>query len=94
MPKRRFTNYTHNWENAPHLARFAMASIDPYMDDGAQDRAIKAGFRTFRIVSSESEMRDDEIMCPAPRTDCESCCLCDGKQGKNDNRKNIAEIAH
>jgi hypothetical protein len=100
MAKRRFSNYTHNWENAPHLANFAMASIDPYMDEGAQDRAQAMGFRTFRIISNINQKRDDEILCPSSatlavaKTSCSNCGLCDGKQGEGDTRKHIVEVVH
>ena len=100
MAKRRFSNYTHNWDNAPHLANFAMASIDPYMDEGAKDRAKALGFRTFRIISNLNQKQDDEILCPSSatlavaKTSCSNCGLCDGKQGECDTRKHIVEVVH
>tara|TARA_R100000808_G_C2155477_1_gene168141 strand:- start:8165 stop:8482 length:318 start_codon:yes stop_codon:yes gene_type:complete len=104
--KANHTNYIHSWKKAPFLAPFAMASIDPTMGENARAEAKALGFRTFRIIDNIDQLQDGEMLCPATKNKdkelkvgelpvtCNTCTLCDGKQGENDKRKDIAEIEH
>lgn len=104
--KANHTNYIHNWTKATYLAPYAMASIDPYMGKDARKQAKFLGFRTFRIIDNIEEMQQGEIICPATTSankefkmgqlpvTCNTCTLCDGKQGTKDTRKDIAVVAH
>jgi len=108
MPKSNHTNYIHAWHKSPHLAPYAMASIDDSMPSDARQTAKALGFRTFRIIDELSQIQHGEIICPAskhsPTRDtlaiggmpvtCNTCTLCDGKKGESDTRKDIVEIKH
>jgi len=94
------TSYTHDWQNpASHkMARRAMASIDPIMaiSQGTTSLELKRqanglGFRTYRVITSDDVLDDDEIICPEEQTSgriqCIDCGLCSGQRR---NAKNIA----
>lgn len=91
------TGYTHQWEWADrNLQHTLMASVDT---PGEKRRANKAGFRTFRTMLPGEHLAEDEISCPASaeaghRSHCEECRLCNGVQGDDDKRKNIAIVRH
>jgi hypothetical protein len=79
----KLTSYTHQWETAPELADFSMASIDPitWPDvDSALDKAHAMGFRTYRVLAIGESPRSDEMVCPeaAGLTNCNKCGLCSG----------------
>ena len=85
MLSSKLTSYTHQWEDHPDLADYAMASIDPitWPDvDSALDRAHSLGFRTYRVLAIGEEPRADEMVCPeaSGRTNCNRCGLCAGNQ--------------
>ena len=87
-----WTAYTHASENP--LPNMLMTSADtPGQAQSAWDR----GERTFRVVSSVSELiKGKEALCPASeeagrRSTCESCRLCNGALSK---AKSIAIVAH
>lgn len=93
----RWTGYTHQWRR-PEFAEyrsFLSASCDSEQD--AFD-AKQAGWRYFRVRSTNDRMLDGEIMCPASpeggnKSQCARCGLCNGSQA-NDGRKSITIIVH
>jgi hypothetical protein len=85
MLSSKMTSYTHQWETAPELADYTMASIDPitWPDvDSALDKAHAMGFRTYRVLAMGEAPRADEMVCPeaSGRTNCNKCGLCAGNQ--------------
>jgi len=97
------TGYTHQWshanpevrQNARLLQPFVHASVDRAID-GVRARA--SGWRTFRVVDSESAPRERiEGKCPASREagrklDCASCMSCGGTQA--DGKASRVIVAH
>ena len=89
LPKSsKMTSYTHQWESAPELSEYTMASIDPitWPDvDAALDKAHSLGFRTYRVLAVNEAPRADEIMCPEAtnKTNCNRCGLCSGNMRPN-----------
>ena len=94
---KRWTGYTHQWVNRPDLSRWLMASVDSPTE---QVRAKLAGWRTFRVSPYGNSARMlGEIVCPKSDeagnlTTCHECCLCDGKRGNTDARKDIVIQKH
>lgn len=91
------TGYTHQWLNPAFAAyrAYVMASCDNATEHGL---AKSAGWRTFRIRTSDAPLLSREISCPASeemgkRTTCENCKLCSGARA-NETRKDIAIIVH
>jgi len=76
LVEHRWTGYTHQWREYPHLKQWLMASIDS-IDESRE--AKRLGFRTYRHTHDEA-MLDNEIQCPNDThgTQCISCLLCDG----------------
>jgi hypothetical protein len=74
-----------------------MASVDSPTE---QVRAKLAGWRTFRVSPYGNSARMlGEIVCPKSDeagnlTTCHDCCLCDGKRGNTDARKDIVIQKH
>lgn len=93
----RHTGYTHNWKHERNsLKRTVMASVDSPAEYWA---ALDKGWRTYRVRRPDEPLLPYEISCPksaeaGKRTTCLKCTLCDGKKGIDDNRKNLAIIAH
>lgn len=91
------TGYTHQWRTCDQILRdFCMASVDSLQE---MSEAVRKGWRTFRVRSSETSLSKGEIVCPAAeeagkRTTCEKCRLCNGKPNDADARKNIAIVVH
>lgn len=79
-----FTGYTHQWDKAKfrYLRDFFLASVET---PEQSYRAMKAGFRYFRVKEETSRLSPWEIVCPAGAgTQCKDCLLCNGsKQAKN-----------
>jgi len=87
------TGYTHQWKSksSQYLANYCMASVD------SEKEAIKAqslGWRTFRIVSENEELLENEYFCPAKdgKTTCDKCMSCNGL--KSENSKNPVIFPH
>jgi len=73
-----WTGYTHQWETAPGLKPFMMASADNEED---ARRAQAAGWRTYRVRAIGAPLMAGEINCPANkknRVQCINCRLCGG----------------
>ena len=86
------TSYTHQWETAPHMNKWAMASIDSatYPDTAAaREKAHALGFRTYRVIAKGEALQSGEILCPekTSKVQCRNCKLCSG------NRINAKDIA-
>lgn len=88
------TAYTHQWKSDEHqqLKTMSMASVDNVKE------AIMAkakGWRYFRVASSDSDILDNEIICPSVTrgTSCSDCNLCNGAK-IGDKRKDIVIPAH
>ena len=72
-----WTGYTHQWKTCdPDFKEYLMASVDSIEE---YEEAQSRGWRTFRIAK-EIYARQNEIICPATRTNtnCLSCGLCNG----------------
>ena len=85
------TCYTHQWKNAPEgLSDISMASVESM--DGYEE-AVANGWRTYRIITDDEPLMDDEILCPTVSSGvkCADCRLCSGNTIK---AKNIAIPAH
>ena len=69
--------YTHQWRNDKGLSPMTMASVDSPKEALT---AQKAGWRTFRVATPESDIMDNEIVCPNYTTgvQCADCNLCSG----------------
>ena len=83
------TGYTHQWQTRPDLAPLFMASIDPvtYPDtDKARKSAAAMGFKTYRVITDITDIRENEILCPekSGRTNCAKCLLCSGARKSKD----------
>ena len=76
LVEHRWTGYTHQWREYPHLKQWLMASIDS-IDEYRE--AKRLGFRTYRHTKDQA-MLDNEIQCPHDThgTQCISCLLCNG----------------
>ena len=81
----RGTSYSHQWAeswNDPRSSDYSMASVQTVAEKNA---ANDAGYRTYRVTSSELE--PDEILCPeiTSGATCKACGLCAGNrvQAKN-----------
>ena len=95
---RKFTGYSHQWnnttsENAILWASIVMASTDSDMET---IEANKLGFRTFQVKIGNKELNSNTIFCPASneggnKTQCNRCLLCGGNSVK---AKNIAIMDH
>jgi hypothetical protein len=84
LVEHKWTGYTHQWREHPHLKQWLMASIDS-VDE--YEEAKQLGFRTYRHTR-EQAMLDNEIQCPHDThgVECISCLLCNGARhasGKN-----------
>ena len=79
------TSYTHQWRQGDDILRnVSMASVDNLAE---QVEAVKKGWRTFRVATADSDIADNEIVCPniTKGISCLDCGLCSGasKQAKN-----------
>jgi hypothetical protein len=89
-----WTGYTHQWQNAPELARYVMASADSVADQLA---AKMLGFRVFRVRDEAEPLLPREVTCPASkeagkRTTCDACRACGGLGAKA--KADIAIMVH
>ena len=85
------TSYTHQWEKASdELKKVSMASVDNLKE---QREAVTKGWRTFRVATIESEILENEIVCPnvTKGISCADCGLCSGASSK---AKNIVIPVH
>lgn len=85
------TCYTHQWKNAQEgLSDISMASVESI--DGYEE-AVASGWRTYRIITDDEPLMEDEILCPAVNNGvkCADCKLCSGNTIR---AKNIAIPAH
>lgn len=71
--------YTHQWRNDNGLSSLSMASVDNVQE---AIEAQQAGWRTFRVAGMDSEIMDNEIVCPNYTTGvkCVDCNLCSGNE--------------
>ena len=78
LVEHRWTGYTHQWREYPHLKQWLMASIDS-IDEYREAKQL--GFRTYRHTR-EQAMLDHEIQCPHDThgVECVSCLLCNGNR--------------
>ncbi len=90
-----WTGYTHQWSKdwAQGYKAFLMASVESVE---SKSQANAKGWRTFRIVKSESAILPDEVLCPATTNrkipvQCVTCGLC---KGNSIRAKNVAVVAH
>ena len=63
------------------------------------EKAQAAGWRTFRTIASVDQLAHNEILCPASeeggyKKTCESCNACNGRRDMDDQRRNVAIVAH
>ena len=86
------TSYTHQWEteNSQIVKNLTMASVETVKQAKV---AQSKGWRTFRVIKKESQLMDNEIMCPnyTHGVKCIDCNLCNGASSK---AKNIAIVVH
>ena len=89
------TSYTHQWnnesiDNNDILKKFSMASVDNIEEAKI---AHSKGWRTFRITKDESNLLENEIICPNYTSGvlCINCNLCSGASIK---AKNIVIPVH
>lgn len=80
------TGYTHQWKAARlrGVTSLCQASVDTPEE---ADKADALGLGYFRVKRADEPTRDGEIVCPASAergysTNCASCRMCDGRQGK------------
>lgn len=87
------TSYTHQWQTTPELKTLSMASVDNIKQ---AKKAAANGWRYFRVSSPDSELLENEIVCPnvTNNVNCAACGLCNGKRSKEDKRKNIVIPVH
>ena len=85
------TGYTHNWlECNESWKQYLMASVQSLSEARI---AQNKGWRTFRIITPDAPLSENEILCRHTEDDiikCEFCMLCDGKSSK----PNIADKVH
>ena len=85
------TGYTHNWLKCNEFwKQYLMASVQSLAEARV---AQNKGWRTFRIITPDAPLSDNEILCRHTEDDrmqCETCLLCDGKSSK----PNIADKVH
>ncbi|MEO0838270.1 MAG: hypothetical protein AAF063_05135 [Cyanobacteria bacterium J06643_5] len=87
------TGYTHRWgsnECDERWKKYLMASVQ---SESEARIAQNQGWRTFRIITPDAPLSENEILCRHTEDDrvkCSSCMLCDGKS----NKPNIADIVH
>lgn len=88
------TGYTHQWrEMSNEYSDFCMASVDT-AEDAAHAKAL--GYRTFRCITADESLLDQEVLCPASAeagklTTCDECGLCRGSM--SDRSTSIPTIA-
>ncbi len=79
-----FTGYTHQWNKRKFnfLKNYFMASVETKK---LAEKALKKGFRYFRIKKPGADNFKNEIECPSDNgVQCIDCKLCNGaKQAKN-----------
>ncbi len=82
------TSYTHQWErpDAASLKTFSMAVVNNLVD---YNRALAAGWRTYRVKQSNEALQKNEMLCSyeSSQVQCKDCNLCSGNQSAT---KNIA----
>jgi len=88
------TSYTHQWQEkaSQGLKTLSMASVD---NEREAKKAVKMGWRYFRVAKPEDNLLKNEIICPnvTHKVSCVDCGLCNGAK-PNDNRKNIVIPVH
>jgi hypothetical protein len=90
--------YTHQWRSKKFKAWSTklMASTHSLAEN---EKAQAAGWRTFRTIASVDQLAHNEILCPASeeggyKKTCESCNACNGRRDMDDQRRNVAIVAH
>jgi hypothetical protein len=87
------TGYTHQWfSNNCDLRwqKYLMASVQSLAEAGI---AQNKGWRTYRIMTPDAPLSDNEILCRHTEDEiikCEFCMLCNGSS----NKPNIADRVH
>ncbi|NJO65177.1 MAG: hypothetical protein HC836_45845 [Richelia sp. RM2_1_2] len=85
------TGYTHNWKSCkPIWKQYLMASVQSELEARV---AQSQGWRTFRIMTPDAPLSNNEILCRHTEDDrirCEICMLCDG----NSSKPNVADNVH
>lgn len=89
---KKFTGYSHQWESFTN--KNLMASCETLEQ---REIAKQKGYRTFRTLTHESEISENEILCPASKeslkkSNCFKCGLCNGNNSKS--LKDIAIVSH
>lgn len=76
------TGYTHQWQSgkADHVKNICMASADTEQE---RTKAVKNGWRTFRVRLSDDVITKGEFICPASneagkKKTCQECLACNG----------------
>lgn len=89
-----YTGYTHQWHKIDSkYSKYLMASID-HVDNGQTKAKAKAlGYRTFRILTANDTLDENEILCPNSThgIQCADCLLC---AGTSKGAKDIAIMGH
>ena len=91
------TGYTHQWKHmSPEYREFCMASVD---NEAETVEAQALGYRTFRCVTADQSLLDNEIVCPASEeagklTTCNRCGLCEGEIKRSNQIPSIAITVH
>lgn len=91
-----WTGYTHHWRTCDRrMAELVMASVDTLQE---MQEAGQAGYRTYRVRTTDSPVLKTESLCPASdemqhRTTCDQCLLCNGKE-YGDQRRSVVILAH
>lgn len=93
LASNKWTGYTHQWSHTktdPRWKKYLMASVQSSQEARV---AQNQGWRTFRIITPEAPLNENEILCRHTEDDrvrCDECRLCDGSSSK----PNIADRIH
>ena len=88
-----YTGYTHLWRSDECDARWKKYLMASVQSESEARIAQKLGWRTFRIITADAPLSENEILCRHTEDDairCEACLLCDGASSK----PNIADTVH
>ncbi|MDY6899483.1 MAG: hypothetical protein SWZ49_15590 [Cyanobacteriota bacterium] len=87
------TGYTHRWDSNECDSRWKKYLMASVQSESKARIAQNLGWRTFRIITPDAPLSENEILCRHTKdnaTQCEACMLCDGKS----NKPNIADRVH